>query len=111
MKYKHIIFLCILSFALTLMTFSSKRYVEQQRVDQNLSPYVSAFVEGRGWPFAYFVDDPTRENFGTIGSEDKLFLDSFIFDWIFILILCSLVFGIFNLVKRLIAKININMST
>ncbi len=96
---KSVIFLAMASFGLTLATFFSILTVDRTLVEKNFPPYVSATVEGRGWPAAYIVDDPKKEKFEHIGAEDRVFFSIFLFDWAVLLIIIGALYYALGFLK------------
>ncbi len=80
---KAIILFFIVGLGVTLTTFFVPREVDRTRVEKDFAPYLTAVVEGRGWPVAYLMDDPAKENFDNIGFEDKWDIAGFMTDWLF----------------------------
>ncbi len=58
---------------LTMTTFFIPSDVDRLLVEKEFPPYLSATVEGRGWPGAFLVDDPAKPNFENIDFQDRFF--------------------------------------
>ena len=103
-KPSEIIFLLVGAVAMTMATFFASSQVDRLRVEKEFAPYLSATVEGRGWPVAYMVDDPAKPNFENIGFEDRFFPGSALLDLVVIALLVGGAFLGLKLLEKFSAK-------
>ena len=103
-KPSEVVFLFVAAVAMTMTTFFVASDVDRLRVEKEFPPYLSATVEGRGWPVAFLVDDPTKENFENIGFEDRFFPKSALWDLVVLSGLVGVGFVGLRLLGEFLAK-------
>jgi len=97
LSVNQMIFVLIMSFFMTGVMFFIASDVDRLKVQKEFSsPYLSPTVEGRGWPIAYFLDDPTKPGFENIDFQDRFFPGAFLADWVIFSVAVGTVFFFLN---------------
>ncbi len=103
-KIRIYIVLLLFNVILTALTLIHKSTSQRQVVDPDFPKYSSEFVKSWGWPLAFIVDNPKKNNLGNIGVEDKVFFGPLLIDWFLIFISLLLLVGMINILRNCCCK-------